>query len=534
MPDLPETVAAIVGADLIEAARGRRRPSTPSELARRVIQHYVTTPALELISDVLNDAIRNPGRRLVITTPPRSGKSLLVSIIGVLFALMVDPDQNVIQVTYADSLSEEFSHQAKALAAEYADLLGFELSSDRKAVGRWKISGRRGGVLACGIMSGVTGHGAGLVICDDVLKNQAEADSPSQKRKLRAEFDNTIMTRLHPGASVCVIQTRWSTDDLAGSLLSEDGRSWQYVNIPAISEEGIEDALEREPGEVMTSALGRTRRELDEVRSRISSRSWYSLYQGSPVDPAGGLIRSEWLADSRLPAAPHPLRRIVIGVDPADSGRGDHAGIVAAGLTAAGDVVVLRSTSRQMTPDVWSTEAVRMAYETGATAVSIEGFASRKGYEQIVTAAVDRYRAAHPGAAAIRVSTWPPPNSGRAGNAEARSAGLLVALERGGCRLVGQHPAIEDAAAVWQHGSHQPDVLAALTIAHDTLTRSSTEITLPPAELFAQSLGHGGRGGRVIPISPYLARRVDGRRVRRHVSVSASWLAEAQALRPLD
>lgn len=104
-----------------------------------------------------------------------------------------------------------------------------------------------------------------------------------------------------------------------------------------------------------------------------------------------------------------------------------------------------------------------------------------------------------------------------------------MALERGGCRLVGQHSAIEDAAAVWQHGSHQPDVLAALTIAHDTLTRSSTEITLPRTELFAQSLGHGGR---VIPISPYLARRVDGRRVRR--PVSASWLAEAQALRPLD
>ncbi len=90
---------------------------------------------------------------------------MLVSIIGVLFALMRDPDQNVIQVTYADWLSEEFSHRAKALAVEHSALRGFELSSDRKAVGRWKVRGHRGGVLACGIMSGVTGHGAGLERC---------------------------------------------------------------------------------------------------------------------------------------------------------------------------------------------------------------------------------------------------------------------------------------------------------------------------------------------------------------------------------
>ena len=126
---LPDTVAALTGVTLIEAARRRRRPATPSQLARRLLPHYVTTPALELISDALADAIRNPGRRLVISTSPRTGKSLLVSIVGVLYALMCDPDQNVIQVTYADSLAEEFSHQAKALAAEHPELLGFELST---------------------------------------------------------------------------------------------------------------------------------------------------------------------------------------------------------------------------------------------------------------------------------------------------------------------------------------------------------------------------------------------------------------------
>jgi len=257
---------------------------------------------------------------------------------------------------------------------------------------------------------------------------------------------------------------------LAGSLLVEEPGRWRHVNIPAISADGIPDALDREPGVAMTSALGRTRRELEDTRRQIGERTWFAMFEGVPAPPEGGVIRTEWLEAHRLPVAPDRPVRTVVGIDPSDSGRGDSCGIVAASLTATGDVVVIRSVSRPMTSDEWARVSVEMAVQVGAVEISVESFAARETYAQVVAVALDAYRVQHPGTPSIRVTAWPPLGSGRGrGDALARSAALVQALERGGCRVAGEHPHIEDAAATWQAQQHQPDVLAALVVAFDVL-----------------------------------------------------------------
>jgi hypothetical protein len=64
-----------MAAAALSAARQRQRPATPAALAKRLIPRFTIVPTTALISDVLNDAIRNPDRRYVLSTPPRSGKS---------------------------------------------------------------------------------------------------------------------------------------------------------------------------------------------------------------------------------------------------------------------------------------------------------------------------------------------------------------------------------------------------------------------------------------------------------------------------
>jgi hypothetical protein len=66
----------------VAARRTELRPTTPAELAARLIPGYTVTPTLKLLSDVLADAITGPKRRVIISTPPRTGKSVLVSQIG--------------------------------------------------------------------------------------------------------------------------------------------------------------------------------------------------------------------------------------------------------------------------------------------------------------------------------------------------------------------------------------------------------------------------------------------------------------------
>jgi hypothetical protein len=166
------------------------------------------------------------------------------------------------------------------------------------------VESHGGGLLAAGILSGITGFGADLLLVDDPIKNAQEADSAAHRRRVLYEFRSTLMTRLHPGGSVVVIGTRWHEQDLIGTLLAEEPDRWRHINIPAIAEQGIPDALGREPGVAMTSALGRTADQFDDLRRSVGSRSWYALFQGVPAAPEGRLIKRQWLDDWRLPAAP--------------------------------------------------------------------------------------------------------------------------------------------------------------------------------------------------------------------------------------
>ncbi|WP_020109602.1 terminase large subunit domain-containing protein [Nocardia sp. 348MFTsu5.1] len=471
MTDDPTSRAAmtLVAARALAVARQRRRPATPAELAARLVPEYRITPAIALIGDALADAIRHPDRRLIITTPPRTGKSVLVSQVGTTFALARNPDARVILASYADSLAQEHSHAARALIAENAAALGFGISADKTAVGRWRVDGRGGGLLAAGILSGITGFGADLLLVDDPVKNAQDADSKSHRRNVLREFRSTLMTRLHPGASVVIIGTRWHEQDLIGTLLAEEPERWQHINIPAISESGVPDALGREPGVAMTSALGRTPEQFADIRAAVGSRTWHSLFQGVPTAPDGGLIKREWLDTWRLPVAPPRPVLTVVGVDPSDSGSGDSCGLVAASMTSDGVVSVIADVSAPMTSDAWARAAVDLAVAVGASEIAVEGFAARETYLRVVRDALRRAKLDRP----VRVTTWPPKGSGRGGgDAVARSSALIQGLEVGTVRIAGHLPDLEQAAVTWQAGQHQPDQLAALVVAHDILTHA--------------------------------------------------------------
>jgi hypothetical protein len=476
------------------------------------------TPAVSLISDALAEAIMQPDRRIIITCPPRESKSTTVAVIGTLFALMRDPGERVILASYADSLAWEHSRTARALIEEHQQLLGFRLSADKTSAARWAVDAHTGGLLAVGITSGVTGFGAGLLLVDDATKNAAEADSAASRARVLAEFRATLMTRVHPGGSVVIIGTRWHEDDLIGSLLREESRRWTHINIPAVAEVGIPDALHRSPGAAMTSALGRTREQFDDLRSSVGERAWYALFEGVPSSPEGALIQREWLDDWRLPAAPpHPIKTVV-AVDPADSGERDAAGVIAASLTAEGQVAVIADVSAHMTSDEWARAAVELAINVGASEIAVEAFASGTTYIRVVREALARANTGR----FIRVSGWPPRGSPRRGNAESRAALLLQALEIGRCRLAGRFPDLETAAVQWQPGQHCPDQVSALVIAFDLLAPlAGSRIEFASPVQFAQRLNgriadrprtRGPDFGlpRVGPVNDWLSRSVRG------------------------
>lgn len=500
-----DPVASLAAARAIGVVRERRRPESPAELAQRLLPGYVVTPTIKLLSDELVRAVEEPDSRLIICTPPRTGKSVLVSQVFPVWMLARDPDAEIIVKSYGDALAEEHSAAARRLIADHPGVVGIELAPDKQAVGRWRVDGHRGGMLAGGILSSTTGFGANVLVVDDPVKGAQEADSDAYRRRLTAEFKASLMTRLMPGASAIIVLTRWHEEDIAGSLLAEPGSRWRCVNIPAISTAGVPDALLRErSGVAMTSAVGRTAAQFREIEAEVGSRAWAAMYLGTPSTPEGGLIKRHWLDDWRLPAAPPGAIKVVIGVDPADSGEGDETGIIAASLAGDGSIALIADVSGHFTSDQWSRRAVELARDVGASEIAIEAFAARATYTRLVAEALPKFQINRP----IRVTGWPPKGTDRGkGDAVARSTGLLAALETGRARIAGYLPHFEAQAVTWEAGQHQPDRVAAAVVAYDVLAHSIGQQWgfVTPIDAMRRA-----REGTMPPPPEWMTRRIGG------------------------
>lgn len=473
-------VQTLTAVRYVRAMRASRRPGSPAELARLLDPKFRVTPTIRLLSDVAVRWVTEPDQRDIVNTPPRTGKSELFAIWTPVWALMPDPalpmkgpDMRIVVVSHGDDLAQTHSRKVRAIIREHGEFLGYSIAADKTAVGRWNVQGHDGGVLAAGISSGITGHGADLMIIDDVLKDASEADSAAHRKRILNEYRSTLATRIHPGGSCLVLMTRWHEEDLAGALLAQEPERWRHTNIPAVSEPGIADALRRPPGVTMISALGYTPEHFAAMRRTSGERAWYAMYMGVPSTPEGGLVKADWLGAWRLPVAPSSPVFTVVAVDPSDSGKGDSCGLVATSMTSGGVVAMIADKSAPMTSDEWAREAVKLAIAVGASQITVEGFAARETYTRVVKEAITRAIERGDLNRDIRVTSWPPKGRPRVGDAIARSSALLQALEVGTCRLAGHFPDFEAKAIAWQAGQHQPDSLAALVIGHDECVHSA-------------------------------------------------------------
>jgi hypothetical protein len=483
----------------------KKRYRNPAELASAVDPTYVVTPAIAHIAKSVERVIQEPRRNLLVTMPPQEGKSNLCAVWAPIRALQVNPNCRVILATYGDSLAEDHSRSCQEIintagtgavdsltGLPLPDKLGLQLAHGRTAVSGWRVKGGKGGMVAVGLGSSITGRPADLMIIDDPYKNMQEANSDAHRKKVEEWMKSVAFTRLSPDASVILIQTRWHPDDLAGSIMKAeleahpDDRSWRHINIPAVAEVGVPDALGREPGTPMISARGRTAQQFAATRRNVGELVWFALYEGVPAPPEGGLFSRKWFDSHRIPVAPeHPVFTVV-AIDPADSGKNDEAGIVSASLYGDGKIAFTNDRSERMTSDQWARAAIQLAMETGAREIAMEAYSTATTYARVVKSAwreiaqevrelhsqgQDLYPwqrkvlAAGEFGMPFQLHLW----RGK-GDAVARSGALRQAIEVGTAAVVGQYMTVfEDQAATWQQGQHQPDRVAAALIAHDRL-----------------------------------------------------------------
>lgn len=271
---------------------------------------YQAPKHLVRIAKLLESVERGEDKRVIITIPPRHGKSMLCSTYFPAWFLGKNPAKQIITATYGQDLSDDFGRKVRdQLISPMHHAIFPECVLDRRTTAANRLQTMQGGMYY-GVGSGgpVTGRGGDLILCDDPVKNREEADSALMREKLYDWYRSVLYTRLMPGGAIVIIMTRWNEDDLIGRIVSEhQHENWKVVNLPAIDSDG--KPLWPEAYDLAS---------LNNIRLAVGEYDWQCLYQQDPIPPDGIIIKPDWMRTG-LSQDKHDYAIKLIGVDPAIS-----------------------------------------------------------------------------------------------------------------------------------------------------------------------------------------------------------------------
>ena len=272
----------------IATAVQRMAPKRLLPFCVQMMPAYLTPPHVTLLAQYLEKVERGAIKRLIVSMPPRHGKSQLTSIFFPAWYLGRNPDKRVILSAHTAGLAERFSRQARNLLTDDRwPFEGVRLAKDSQSVTQWNLENRRGGLLAMGIGGAIGGHGGDLLLLDDPINDWEEVNSEHTLEKQEDWYKSTFYTRQEKDAAIVITTTRWSEADIAGNRLAEmdqGGEKWVELRLPAIAESG--DVLGREPGTALWPDKY-TVEDLDVTQRTSGPRVWNALYQQRPVPDEG-------------------------------------------------------------------------------------------------------------------------------------------------------------------------------------------------------------------------------------------------------
>lgn len=230
-----------------------------------------------------------PFKRLLVTMPPRHGKSEMISRYTPAWFISRNPKNKVILASYEAEFAAEWGGKVRDLLLEHGKTFNVHLNPMTKARDSWRTQ-NGGGMQTAGSKGAITGKGAHLFIIDDPFKNDEEANSETIRNKVWGMYQSTAFTRLEPNACIILVHTRWHEDDLAGRCLRDQADQWIHIDFPAVAEE--EDVLGRVPGQ----PLWPYRYDADAlqvIREAVGSYVWNALYQQRPYIEGGGILKPD-------------------------------------------------------------------------------------------------------------------------------------------------------------------------------------------------------------------------------------------------
>lgn len=247
---------------------------------------------------------------LLLSVPPRHGKSYMVTETLPAWYLGNNRNGEVILSSYQTTIAESFSRPARDKVTQFGkSVFGIGPNPTIQTKEYWETEAG-GKCRAAGLDAGITRYGANLFIIDDPIKNAKEASSEVIIKGILNEMGPSVQSRIYPGGKLIVIQTRWVENDVVGFIKDNWAEFiWKDINLPCeYDDDSIPCPLGRQLGDsLMGPHLGdiglpekiandnmwlKSKKSI--VIAAEGQRTWDSLYQGRPTGATGNTFDPEW------------------------------------------------------------------------------------------------------------------------------------------------------------------------------------------------------------------------------------------------
>lgn len=270
----------------------------------------------------LQDLAEGKITKLLVTAPPRHGKSELISrrfpawLLGGAW-----PGVQIISASHTHNLAEKMGRDVLRILRSPAHTDVFPAFRFGEKETYREFEAPNGAIyMGTGVGGAIAGRGGNILLVDDPVASREKAESLVEKDKVWDWFNDDALTRLEPPGAVCVTATRWAEDDLSGRILAgPDADEWVHIHLPAILDvdpapfAGDPRKLGQPlwPGRYVNPKRGETlanvpaeeleRRALKDLEKKklVNPYGFQSLYQGWPTAREGSLFSKDSLRTYR-------------------------------------------------------------------------------------------------------------------------------------------------------------------------------------------------------------------------------------------